>query len=150
MGTAGFKYKDASGTGAPGGAQKALLKSGAAGKSKVLVKGKGTALPDTLVPALPLPVKAQLVNDESSVCYEAVYNAPQVLKNDAKQFKAKQESRHLLRTPRPGIARCRGVVVSDRHRRRFASTSDTNAFLLVANAAPTERRRDAAPYGRSG
>jgi len=90
MGTAGFKYKDASGTGAPGGAQKALLKSGAAGKSKVLVKGKGTALPDTLVPALPLPVIAKLINDESSVCYEAVYNAPQVIKNDAKQFKAKQ------------------------------------------------------------
>jgi cysteine-rich repeat protein len=86
-GSKGFKFKDPSGT--PNGAQKALLKSGDTGKSKALVKGKGTNLPDTLVPALSLPVTAQLVNDANSTCFEAVYNSGDVIKNDSKQFKAK-------------------------------------------------------------
>jgi len=85
-GSRGFKFKDKSGT--PDGAQKAILKSGAAGKAKALVKGKGTNLPDTLVPALPLPVTAQLVNDTNITCFEAVYDSGDVKKNDAKKFKA--------------------------------------------------------------
>jgi cysteine-rich repeat protein len=89
LGTTGFKYRDPSGTGAPAGAQKAVLKSGAAGKSKVLVKGKGSNLPDDLVPALPLPVTAQLVNDVNSTCFSAVYTSGNVIKNAGKQFKAK-------------------------------------------------------------
>ena len=88
-GSKGFKYKDKSGT--PNGAQKALLKSGAAGKAKALVKGKGTNLPDTLAPMLPLPVTVQLVNDTNSTCFEAVYDSGDVIKNDAKQFKAKTQ-----------------------------------------------------------
>jgi hypothetical protein len=36
---------------------------------------------------LPLPVTAQLVNDTSSTCFEAMYNT--AIQNDAKQFKAK-------------------------------------------------------------
>lgn len=84
-GAKGFKFTDKSGT--PDGAQKAILKSGAAGKAKMLVKGKGVNLPDTLVPELPLPVTVQLVNDGNSACFEATYNA--AIKNDAKQFKAK-------------------------------------------------------------
>jgi len=84
-GSKGYKFNDPSGT--PDGAQKALLKSGATGKAKALVKGKGTNLPDTLVPALPLPVTVQLVNDTNSTCFEATYNT--TIKNDAKQFKAK-------------------------------------------------------------
>jgi cysteine-rich repeat protein len=86
-GTKGFKYKNPAGT--PDGAQKASLKSGAAGKAKALVKGKGTDLPDTLVPALPLPVTVQLVND-TNTCFEAVYDSGNVIKNDAKRFKAKK------------------------------------------------------------
>lgn len=81
-GSKGFKFQDNSGV--PDGARKALLKSGAAGKARALVNGKGTNLPDTLVPMLPLPVTVQLLNDATSTCFEAV-----VLKNDAKQFKAK-------------------------------------------------------------
>jgi hypothetical protein len=86
-GSKGFKYKDKSGT--PNGAQKALLKSGAAGKAKALVKGKGANLPDSLVPPLSLPATVQLVNDTNSICFEAVYSAADVIKNDAGQFKAK-------------------------------------------------------------
>lgn len=84
-GTKGFKYKDASGS--SDGMQKAILKSGAAGKAKVMVKGKGAGLPAALAPELAIPVTVQLVNDANSVCFEAVYDT--ALKNDAKQFKAK-------------------------------------------------------------
>jgi len=86
-GVTGYKFKDPSGT--PDGAQKGLLKSGAAGKAKSLVKGKGANLPDSLVPMLPLPVTVQLISDENSACFEAVYILGNVKKNDAKQFKAK-------------------------------------------------------------
>ena len=74
----------------PNGVQKGLLKTGMAGKAKALVKGKGTSLPDTLVPMLPFPVTAQLVNDTNSTCFEAIYSAGDVVKNDARHFKAKQ------------------------------------------------------------
>jgi hypothetical protein len=90
LGTKGFKYKDST-TLQPDGVQKAVLKSGAAGKAKAIVKGKGDNLPDALVPELPLPVTAQLVNDENSTCFEAVYDAGDMLKNDDRQFKAKAQ-----------------------------------------------------------
>jgi hypothetical protein len=35
------------------------------------------------------PVTAQLVNDTNSTCFEAIYSAGDVVKNDARQFKAK-------------------------------------------------------------
>jgi cysteine-rich repeat protein len=88
VGMVGFKLKNTSG--APNGAQKALVKSGAAGKAKATVKGKGVNLPDALAPILPLPVTVQLVNDANSVCFEAEYGTPDVVKNDVKQFKAKK------------------------------------------------------------
>jgi hypothetical protein len=86
-GTKGFKFKDPTGT--PDGAQKASLKSGAAGKAKTLVKGKGINLPDNLVGPLPLPVTAQLVNETTNVCFGSVYTAPDIIKNDGTNFKAK-------------------------------------------------------------
>jgi cysteine-rich repeat protein len=90
LGTKGFKYKDPAGS--PDGAQKATLKSGAAAKAKALVKGKGTNLPDLVgAPALVLPVTAQLVNDANSVCFGGAFDAGDVLKNDARQFKAKAQ-----------------------------------------------------------
>ena len=82
-GMTGFKFK----SGTPDSAQKALLKSGSAGKAKALIKGKGVDLPDTLAPALPLPVTAQLVNDTNGVCFGTVYYG--ATKNDSRQFKAK-------------------------------------------------------------
>jgi hypothetical protein len=84
-GTKGFKYDSADGL--PQGARKAVLKSGAAGKAKALVKGKGAALPDLMTASLPLPVTVQLVNDETPACFEAIYGT--VLKNDGILFKAK-------------------------------------------------------------
>lgn len=86
-GTKGFKYKDLSAS--LNGVRKALLKSGVDGKAKVLVKGKGLNLPDTLPPPLQLPVLVQLVNSANGVCYESVFGEGDVKKNDEKRFKAK-------------------------------------------------------------
>jgi hypothetical protein len=83
----GFTFKDPTGT--PDGAQKALIKSGGAGKAKALVKGKGTNLPDTFTGPLTLPVTAQLVNEGSNLCFEGVFNSVDVVKNDGTNFKAK-------------------------------------------------------------
>lgn len=82
--TKGFKYKDKNGTAF--GIQKILLKSGAATKAKVLVKGKGAALPDPS-PDLMLPVVVQLVNGDTGVCWESTFTS--AIKNQVGLFKAK-------------------------------------------------------------
>lgn len=84
-GSTGFKYQNG------GGTLKASLKSGGAGKAKLLVKGRGTDLPDDLVPPLTPPVTVQLVNDSNAICFEAVYDTGDVIKNVPGQFKAKSQ-----------------------------------------------------------
>lgn len=88
LGSKGFKYKD--NTGESDGAQGVLLKSGDAGRAKATVKGKGRNLPDELTPPLELSVIAQLVNGDNATCFEAVFEADDVIRNDEKQFKAKR------------------------------------------------------------
>ncbi len=90
IGTKGYKYKDNGG--AADGVQKIVLKGSTENKSKALVKGKGTNLP---TPGLPwdLPVTAQLVNSETGICWEGVYNTDDVKKNREDQFKAKAQTR---------------------------------------------------------
>jgi hypothetical protein len=87
----GYSYKDK--TGAQGGVQKAQLKTGAAGKSKVQIKAKGVNLP------LPIPfsgsalfdqdteVTVQLINSDTPTCWTSSFTSNS--KNDAVQFKAK-------------------------------------------------------------
>jgi hypothetical protein len=53
------------------------------------VKGKGVALPDP-TPPLTLPVTVQMVNSDSGLCWEGVYDTPNVTKNVIGQFKAKK------------------------------------------------------------
>ena len=86
-GLSGFRYRDASGSGAPSGVRRTLLRIGSAGKAKAVVTGKGVQLPDDLVPALSTPVAVQLIND-AGVCFEAVYDGADVIKNDEAQFRA--------------------------------------------------------------
>ena len=83
----GYKYFDSAAT--EDGAQKIKMKGGAAGKSKVLVKGRGTNLPDPLDTAiLDVPVKVQFVKEGSSLCFEASYSSPK--NSTMSTFKAKQ------------------------------------------------------------
>ena len=82
--SSGYRYKDRGLT--SDGIENLLLRSGSAGKAKVIMKGKGPNLP--LPPlGLALPVTAQLKNS-SNQCWEADY--PSAINNDAKQFKAKK------------------------------------------------------------
>ena len=76
-------------TGSPDGAQKAVVRSGAGGRAKALVKGKGSNLPDELLLPLTLPVIVQLVNDTNSTCFSSFYDVSVVIKNDAQHFKAR-------------------------------------------------------------
>jgi hypothetical protein len=81
----GFKYDDKLLT--PEGLQQVLLKSGAATKTKIVVKGKGVDLP---MPALPLtPTVTVQLKSETGVCWEAKFSAPQ--KNFTEQFRAKAD-----------------------------------------------------------
>ncbi len=84
--TKGYKYKDPSGS--ADGVVSLLLTGGAAGKAKVVLKGKGTHMPDPTFSNLPLPVTAQLVNSDTNACFEATYVSANVTKNDGGQFKA--------------------------------------------------------------
>ena len=79
-------YKYGSSTGTPDGVRKLLLKANAANKTKALFKGKGASLPAMTVP-LPLPLTAQLINDENSTCFTADFTT--ATKNVSGSFKAK-------------------------------------------------------------
>jgi hypothetical protein len=54
-----------------------------------LVKGKGGNLPDPTLDSMPLPVTAQVINPDTGVCVEAVFDTPNVKKNSSTLFKAK-------------------------------------------------------------
>jgi hypothetical protein len=88
----GWSYKDK--TGVEDGIVKVTLKTGPAGKSKLLLQGKGASLP------LPAPVDGseffdqdpsvtvQLVNDQVT-CWTSTFFVSGTKKNDPGQFKAK-------------------------------------------------------------
>jgi hypothetical protein len=83
-----YTYKDKART--PSGLLKVVLKAGATGRAKVIVKGKGVALPD-LAPPFALPVMVQLQRQGSNECWEATYDGGGVIKNQAGLFKGKAE-----------------------------------------------------------
>jgi hypothetical protein len=87
LGTKGYKYLDSMAT--EDGAQKITLKGSSSNKSKVLVKGRGSNLPDPIDGGpLALPVKAQLINHDTAVCFESNFiGTPK--KNTSALFKAK-------------------------------------------------------------
>lgn len=82
--TGGFKYKDKEAL--SGGIKKVALKSGDAGKAKILFKGKGESLPDKGPGPLTLPVTVQLFNSANTICWEGGYATAD--DNDGVKFKA--------------------------------------------------------------
>jgi hypothetical protein len=91
LGSSGFKYINRDRT--PDGILKVLLKSGAAGKAKVILKGKGDNLPYPGTPFLPMmtPVKIQLQNDTPGTCWQTTHMSVGPLINALDQFKAVSE-----------------------------------------------------------
>jgi hypothetical protein len=81
----GYQYKDE--TGSNDGIRKLLLKGSAVAKSKGLLKGKGLNLPDPPSVQFVGPVKAQLINTTSGLCFEGSYSSAQFKKNDPDFFK---------------------------------------------------------------
>ena len=84
----GYKYFDPSF--GQDGVQKMIVKASDGGKTKELVKARGTSLPDILG-TMGLgagPVTPQLVNHDSGVCWQGDYATP--TKSTDPQFKGKQ------------------------------------------------------------
>jgi cysteine-rich repeat protein/probable HAF family extracellular repeat protein len=83
----GFDYTDASGN--ADGVGKLTLIAGGAGKSKIVLRGKGAALP---IPALPLAVPVTLqLRTSADRCFGATFSTPSAVKDPALQFKAKSD-----------------------------------------------------------
>lgn len=58
------------------GVSKLVLNGNAVtGKAKVVLKGKGHNLPDPPIPSIALPVTVQVINPDSGVCAESVFNS---------------------------------------------------------------------------
>jgi hypothetical protein len=91
----GYKFKDKAGTN--DGVTKVILKSNSnPGKSKALVKGKGTGLPDFPAASNPaldldLPVLVQLVNEDNGNCFESEFDTGDIKKNVPGKFKGKAQ-----------------------------------------------------------
>jgi cysteine-rich repeat protein len=83
----GYRYGDKSG--AEDGFTRILLRGSAEPKAKAELKGSGPNLPLPPLGSLSLPVFVQLRNEETGVCLESVFDAEDVLANDAGQFKAR-------------------------------------------------------------
>jgi len=80
----GFVYHDRDG--GADGATSLRLNSSTKGRGSVSVRGRGLALPDPTLPAV-FPVTAQLLNDDTGVCFAATFATP--TRNDPTQLKAR-------------------------------------------------------------
>ncbi len=87
IGSSGFKYLDSSA--AQGGVRGILVRAGAAGKSKALVKGQGTQLSDPTLPLGPdtTGIRVQLTNQSNGKCWESEFPLASIKADDA-GFKA--------------------------------------------------------------
>lgn len=86
VGALGYKYYDPSS--ANGGANRISLKGSAANKSKILIKGRGGALPDLIDgAAAELPITLQLLNQRNGLCWGSTFTAASP--NDTSRLKAR-------------------------------------------------------------
>jgi hypothetical protein len=84
----GYAYKDKLGSAAGVQGVKIAEKVGKGGSAKL--KGKGAEVPSLALPATG-PVVVQLVNSETGLCWDGVFDSGAISKNDAGQFKAAQK-----------------------------------------------------------
>lgn len=84
--TAGTGYSYRSKTGAPFGITSLTARPGAAGKAKLALKGKGTALAAPTLPLAQNPSVTLQLKSSTGVCWSQTYAAP-ARRNDATQLK---------------------------------------------------------------
>lgn len=84
--TKGFKYNDADA--ASGGIRSAQINTGSDGLAKIIIKGRGLALPMTELDEIDLPLTVQLSNDVA--CWQSTFEND-VLKLTPELFKAKSD-----------------------------------------------------------
>ena len=87
--TTGFKFSDS--TGSPNGLQRIVLKAGADGKAKIIVRAKGMNLTMPNLATLTSPLTVQLKRSGGTVCWGSTFSFPPALKNDAANFKDKAD-----------------------------------------------------------
>ena len=85
----GYRYVDR--LGSNGGTTRIVLKGHDADKAKIVFKSQGVNMPDPMLPYNP-PVQVQLVNDETTVCWEAEFALSDFLQNGSTRFKAKKRN----------------------------------------------------------
>ncbi len=83
-GPGGFGYRSKSA--APDGLTVATLKAGAAGKARLIVKGKGAALAVPMLPLTQNPTLTVQLKSSAGSCWSQSYAAP-ARRNDTRQFK---------------------------------------------------------------
>jgi cysteine-rich repeat protein len=86
--THGFQYKERDKARTPDGLDKIVLKSGAEGMAKILMKGKGPKIGAGILPLTP-KVTAQLHNTDTSVCWDIEFSSPS--RNDTRTFRSKSD-----------------------------------------------------------
>jgi hypothetical protein len=74
----------------PNGLTYLKLKAGESSKAKASAKGRGTGLPDDLLP-FATPVTIQLAKNDSSLCLETSFSATDIKLNTAERFDADRE-----------------------------------------------------------
>jgi hypothetical protein len=83
----GHRYKNGSGPAGP--IRTVLLRASDHDRARILVVGRGEDLPDTDLERLFQPVVVQLLNLDTSVCWESRFEHGDRIKSDARRFKAK-------------------------------------------------------------
>jgi uncharacterized delta-60 repeat protein len=85
VGTTGWRYR----TKAPGGTDTLVLRSGPTPRAKAAAN-LGIPDPELLLPAAALPIRVQLLNEETGRCWETVFNSGDVVANDVRRLKARR------------------------------------------------------------
>ncbi len=71
------------------GLRTARLKTSDSDRTKILLKAKGTNIPEIDLAAMTVPVTAQFSSSNGSACWQAVYDSDDVARHDGARFKAK-------------------------------------------------------------
>jgi cysteine-rich repeat protein len=72
IGTVGYKYLDK--TASQDGISEILVRGGAAGRAKIILRGKGAGLSDPALPLAPADgIRVQLTNESTGICWESEF-----------------------------------------------------------------------------